>query len=101
MSYSQLILKDYADIVWPLDDITPTASSSAPISFFYPDSLSYSASVNVSNTDIQNVPMIYGGGSLLQFTASGVGLSIPALGRFSDLYRDKSSVLSFCESLWV
>lgn len=95
MSYSQLILKDYADIVWPLDDVTSTASISAPISFFYPDSLSYSASVNTSNTDIQNVPMIYGGGSLLQFTASGVGLSIPALGRFSDLYRDKSSVLSF------
>ena len=95
MSFSQLILKDYADIVWPLDDLTPSASSSSPISFFYPNSLSYSASINVSNTDIQSVPMIYGGGNLLQFTASGVGLSIPAIGRFSSLYQDKNSVMAF------
>lgn len=95
MSYSQLILKDYADIVWPLDDISPTSSVSSAINFFYPQSTSYSACVNLLSTQIQQVPMINGGGSLLQFTASGVGLSIPAIGRFSDLYKDKNSVISF------
>ena len=90
MSYSQLILKDYADIVWPLDDISPSSSISAPINFFYPSQSSYTACVNLSSTQIQSVPMINGGGSLLQFTGSAVGLSIPAIGRFSQLYKDKN-----------
>jgi len=95
VSYSQLILKDYADIVWPLDDISSTASLSAPINFFYPSQTSYTACVNLSSTQIQSVPMVNGGGSLLQFTGSAVGLSIPAIGRFSQLYKDKNSVMSF------
>lgn len=95
MSYSQLILKDYADIVWPLDDVSESASLSSPINFFYPGVNSYSACVNLSSTSIQKIPMVYGGGSLLQFTSSSVGLSIPAIGRFSDLYKDKNSVMSF------
>jgi hypothetical protein len=95
VSYSQLILKDYADIVWPLDDVSSTASLSAPVNFFHVNTGSYSASVNLDAVSIQGIPMIYGGGSLLQFTSSAVGLSLPALGRFSDLYRDKNSVMSF------
>ena len=95
MSYSQLILKDYADIIWPLDDVSTSSSLSAPINFFNLDSNSYSASINLNAVSIQNIPMIYGGGSLLQFTSSAVGLSIPALSRFSDLYKDKNSVLTF------
>ena len=95
MSFSQLILKDYADIVWPLDDVSTTASLSAPLSFFYPSNVSYSACVNLNEVSVQNVPMVYGGGSLLQFTSSAVGLSIPALGRFSEVYKDKNSVITF------
>ena len=95
MSYSQLILKDYADITWPLDDVSTTSSLSYPVNFFDISPGSYSACVNLDAVSIQGVPMIYGGGSLLQFTSSAVGLSIPAIGRFSDLYKDKNSVMSF------
>lgn len=95
MSYSELILRDSADIVWPLDDISPTSSISAPINFFYKNQYSYSASINVNNTDILDVPMVFGGGKSLLFTASAVGLSIPALDRFSEIYQGKNSTLSF------
>lgn len=95
MSYSQLILKDYADITWPLDDINTASALSRPINFFYPDSKLYSASVNFNAVSVQNVPMIFGGKNLLQFTSSAVGLSIPALGRFSNMYKDKNSVITF------
>lgn len=95
MSYSKLILRDYADITWPLDDISKTSSFSYPINFFGPNNNSYSASININNTSVLSIPMIYGGGKLLQFNNASVGLSVPALGRFSELYKDKNSVISF------
>lgn len=94
MSYSRIILRDAADIVWPLDDINSSSSISQPINFFNQNPYSYSASINILNTDLIDNPMIYGGGTLLSFTASSVGMSIPALGRFSELYENKPSSMS-------
>lgn len=95
MSYSQLILRDSAEIVWPLDDINQSSSVSKSINFISNLDLAYSASININNTNVIGVPMIYGGGSLLSFTSSAVGLSIPAIGRFSELYNNKDSTISF------
>lgn len=95
MSYSQLILKDSAEIVWPLDDITPSSSITKSINFINRSLFSYSASINTSATDVFNTPITFGGGKALNFTASSIGLSIPAIGRFSELYSNKDSVISF------
>ena len=95
MSYSELVLKDYANILWPLDDITQSSSVSYPINFLTPNQLSFSASINIDSTNVEFTPIIFGGGSALQFTSSAVGLSIPALGNFSDNNKDKTSTLSF------
>lgn len=95
MSYGTLILKDSADIVWPLDDISDLSTSSKPINFLYKNPNIFSASINTQYTDLATSPMIFGGGTLLSFTSSAVGMSIPALGRFSELYNSKDSSLSF------
>ena len=95
MSYSQLILRDSAEIVWPLDDITDSSSISKPINFFTNNPDSYSASINTSVTSVISIPIVFGGGTSLNFTASSVGLSIPAVGRFSEVYDNKDSVISF------
>lgn len=95
MSYSQLILRDSAEIVWPLDDIIESSSISKPINFFTNDVYTYSASINIDNTNLIKTPVVFGGGTALSFTASSVGLSIPAIGRFSELYDNKDSVISF------
>lgn len=95
MSYSQLILRDSAEIVWPLDDITSSSSASKPINFFNNNLYSYSASINIDNTNLVGIPIIFGGGTALSFTASSIGMSIPAIGRFSELYENKDSVISF------
>ncbi len=95
MSYGKLILRDSAEIVWPLDDITESSSASKAINFFTKNSYSYSASINPNATKLLKNPIVFGGGTLLSFTASNVGLSIPALDRFSELYSNKESTLSF------
>lgn len=94
MSYSKLILRDSAEIVWSLDDITESSSISKPINFFTENSNSYSASINTANTNLLYNPIVFGGGTALSFTSSAVGLSIPVLGRFSELYSNKESTLS-------
>lgn len=95
MSYSKLILRDSAEIVWPLDDVTESSSISKSINFFTNNPASYSASININNTNLFYTPIIFGGGTLLSFTSSAIGLSIPAINRFSELYNNKSSVISF------
>ena len=95
MSYSQLILRDSAEIVWPLDDITESSSISKPINFFSSDPYTYSASINIDSTKLINTPIVFGGGTALSFTASSIGMSIPAVDRFSELYKNKDSVISF------
>lgn len=95
MSYSELVLKDYADILWPLDDITQSSSISYPVNFLVPSTSAFTASVNTGYTNVEFSPIIFGGGTALQFTSSAVGLSIPAQGRFSNEYKDKNSTLSF------
>ena len=95
MSYSQLILRDSAEIVWPLDDITNSSSISKPINFFTNNKNSYSASINTGITNVISTPIVFGGGTSLSFTASTVGLTIPAINRFSELYDNKDSVISF------
>lgn len=95
MSYSQLILRDSAEIVWPLDDITESSSISKPINFFTNDEYAYSASINTNTTNLMRNPIVFGGGTLLSFTSSAVGLSIPAMNRFSEYYDNKDSTLSF------
>lgn len=95
MSYSKLILQDSANIVWPLDDINQSSSISQAIHFLSNNSLSYSASINISSTDVIDTPILFGGGKSLNFTSSAVGLSIPALDRFSELYKNKNSCISF------
>lgn len=95
MSYSKLILRDSAEIIWPLDDINDSSSISKPINFFTNNPFSYSASINVNNTNLMKNPIVFGGGTLLSFTSSAIGMSIPALGRFSELYENKDSTLSF------
>ena len=95
MSYSKLILRDCAEIVWPLDDITESSSISRSINFFTENINSYSASVNSSTTNVIYNPIVFGGGSVLSLSSSTVGLSIPALGRFSELYSSKDSSVSF------
>lgn len=95
MSYSKLILRDSAEIVWPLDDITESSSVSRPINFLYNNSYALSASINAANSNIIHTPIVFGGGKSLSLTSSAVGLSIPALGRFSELYSNKNSCISF------
>lgn len=95
MSYSKLILRDSAEIIWPLDDIDDTSTQSSAINFFTDDINSYSASINTDHTNLMSNPIVFGGGTLLSFTSSAVGLSIPALNRFSELYDNKDSTLSF------
>jgi len=95
VSYSELVLKDYADILWPLDDISSSSSLSYPINFTSPSPGSYSASISTDHTNLESVPIIFGGNTALQFTSSAVGMSIPAQGRFSNEYKDKTSTLSF------
>ena len=94
MSYSKLILRDSAEIVWPLDDITESSSVSRPINFFTENPNSYSASINPAHTNLLHNPIVFGGGTLLSFTSSAIGLSIPALDRFSELFDNKDSTLS-------
>jgi hypothetical protein len=88
-------LRDSADIVWPLDDINPTASISKAINFFNKNENSYSASINVNNTSVVYNPIVFGGGTCLSFTSSAVGMSIPAIDRFSELYNYRQSSMSF------
>jgi hypothetical protein len=95
VSYSQLILRDSAEIVWPLDDITESSSASRPINFFTNNEYAYSASINTDATNLMKNPIVFGGGTLLSFTSSAVGLSIPAMNRFSEYYDNKDSTLSF------
>ena len=95
MSYSKLILRDSAEIVWPLDDITESSSVSQAINFFTKNPNSYSASINPANTTLLYNPIVFGGGAALSFTSSAIGLSIPALGRFSEVFDNKNSILSF------
>lgn len=87
-------MRDSAEIVWPLDDITDSSSVSKAINFFNDLSGSLSASVYPNNTNLLKTPIVFGGGTLLSFTSSAVGLSIPALGRFSELYENKDSTIS-------
>lgn len=94
MSYGKLILRDSAEIVWPLDDINNQSTSSSAIHFFN-NSNPYSASINPGATNLMSVPIVFGGGTLLSFTSSAVGLSIPILDRFSELYDNKDSTISF------
>jgi hypothetical protein len=94
VSYSKLILRDSAEIVWPLDDIDDTSTQSAAINFFTDNVNSYSASINTSNTDVVSNPIVFGGGLALSLSSSAVGLSIPALGKFSELYSSKDSSIS-------
>lgn len=95
MSYSKLILQDSANIVWPLDDISQSSSISQSINFLSSNPFAYSASINTSSTDVIEVPILFGGGKALNFTSSAVGLSLPALDRFSELYKNKNSCISF------
>lgn len=95
MSYSQLILRDSAEIVWPLDDITESSSFSSAINFLSPTASAYDALININNCIVENIPMVYGGNTSLKLTSPSVCFSIPAMGRFSDLYKDKNSVLTF------
>lgn len=95
MSYSRLILRDSAEIVWPLDDITESSSVSQAIQFLSNYNFSNSASINISNTNILSLPIVFGGGKALSFTSSAVGLSIPALNRLSELHSNKNSCISF------
>lgn len=95
MSYSRLILRDSADIVWPFDDLTESASISRCINFFTQNIDSYSASINPSNTNVIFNPIVFGGGYSLSLTSSAIGFSIPAIDRFSELYNSRESVLSF------
>lgn len=95
MSYSKLILRDSADIVWPFDDLTESASISKPLQFFVENNNAYSASINHSLTNVIFNPMVFGGGYCLSLTSSANCFSIPALDRFSELYNSRDSVLSF------
>lgn len=95
MSYSRLILRDSADIVWPFDDLTESASVSKAINFFTRDANEYRAFINPSETNVVFNPMVFGGGYSLSLTSSAVGFSIPAIDRFSELYNSKESVISF------
>lgn len=94
MSYSELILRDSAEIVWPFDDITESSSISRPINFFTDNPYAYSASINTFNTTVTHNPIVFGGGSVLSLSSSNIGMSIPALGRFSELYSGIDSSLS-------
>jgi len=95
MSYSRIILQDSVDIVWPLDDLTPTSSYSNSISFASNIAQSFTASVNVDRTNIVNNPIVFGGGISLSLSSSSVGLSLPAINRFSELYENKNSCIEF------
>lgn len=95
MSYSKLILRDSADIVWPFDDLTESASISRCINFFTQNINSYSASINPSTTNVIFSPIVFGGGNSLSLTSSAIGFSIPAIDRFSELYNSRESVISF------
>ena len=95
MSYSKLILQDSVDIVWPLDDLTATGSYSNSINFVNEIVPGFSASVNINNTNVINNPIVFGGGTSLSLSSSAVGLSIPAINRFSELYKNKNSCIEF------
>ena len=96
MSYSRLILKDRPDIVWPLDRIDDTSSSSNPINFITRSASSYSASINTSVSNVLEIPILFSGGPALRLSStSTAGLSIPLLGRFSEIYSNKEYSLEF------
>jgi hypothetical protein len=95
VSYSELLLRDSAEILWPLDDLDISSAYSESINFYSRTASAYSAVVDFNNCAIQGVPMINGGGKCLELKSSSVCLSIPALGRFSNLYKDKNSFMSF------
>lgn len=95
MSYSRIILQDSVDIVWPLDDLTPTSSYSNSINFSSSILQSFTASVNVDRTNVVNNPIVFGGGLSLSLSSSSVGLSLPAINRFSELYENKNSCIEF------
>jgi hypothetical protein len=96
VSYSKIILKDRPDIVWPLDNITDSSSVSNAINFFNNTSSQYSASINVSVSNVLEVPIVFGGGTALRLSSSSVaGLSIPLMGRFSEIYSGTESSIEF------
>lgn len=96
MSYTYLIWKDRPDITWPLDNISSTSSYSNAFNILTTSRFDYSASINVTVSDVISVPMIYGGNTSLRLTSSSVaGLTIPLLGRFSERYSRRESSLSF------
>ena len=97
MSYSRLILKDGADIVWGLDDLkTETASISTPITFLDNSASYYNASVNASATNLIGIPVVFGGETALELTSSvNPCISIPALNLFSELYSRNNYAIEF------
>lgn len=103
MSYSRLILKDYPDIVWPLDNISSSSTTSNAINFFTSSKSDYAASINTGASKVVNIPIVHGGGTALIMTSSSAaGLKIPLLGRFSERYATRESSMSFwlrCDSV--
>lgn len=97
MSYSRLIIRDGADIVWGLDDLnTETASISTPITFLDNSASYYSASINASATNLVGTPIIFGGRTALELTSSANAcISIPALNLFSEIYSRNNYALEF------
>jgi len=97
VSYSRLILKDGADIVWGLDDLkTETASTSTPITFLDNSASYYNASVNASATNLIGIPVVFGGETALELTSSvNPCISIPALNLFSELYSRNNYAIEF------
>jgi len=96
VSYSKIILKDRPDIVWPLDNITDSSSVSNAINFFNSTQSQFSASINTSVSNVLNIPIVFGGGTALRLSSSSTaGLSIPLLGRFSEIYSGRESSLEF------
>ena len=96
MSYSKIILKDRPDIVWPLDDINESSSVSIPISFYSGSATQYSASISASSTTVIDIPIIFGGGTALKLSNStNPNITIPLMGKFSELYQSKESSLEF------
>jgi hypothetical protein len=96
VSYSKIILKDRPDIVWPLDDINESSSVSNPINFYSGSITQYSASISASLTTVLDIPIIFGGGTALKLSSSAnPNITIPLLGKFSELYQSKESSLEF------
>ena len=97
MSYSRLILKDGADVVWGLDDLkSETASLSNPTTFLDNSASYYTASINASATNLIQTPIIFGGQTSLELISSiNPCISIPALNLFSELYSKNNYSIEF------